>query len=69
MKAKVLITGGAGYIGSILTPMLLKEGYDVTVLDFMYFNQATLLDCCCSFARKTRNLCKQIEKKKGRLRG
>lgn len=46
MKTKILITGGAGYIGSILTPMLLREGYDVTVLDFMYFNQATLLDCC-----------------------
>lgn len=46
MKTKVLITGGAGYIGSILTPLLLREGYDVTVLDFFYFNQATLLDCC-----------------------
>lgn len=46
MKTKILITGGAGYIGSVLTPMLLREGYDVTVLDFMYFNQATLLDCC-----------------------
>ncbi len=46
MKEKILITGGAGYIGSILTPMLLKEGYDVTVLDMFYFNQATLLDSC-----------------------
>lgn len=46
MKEKILITGGAGYIGSILTPMLLNEGYDVTVLDMFYFNQATLLDSC-----------------------
>lgn len=30
---KILITGGGGYIGSILTPALLDAGYDVTVLD------------------------------------
>ncbi|MCL2513258.1 MAG: NAD(P)-dependent oxidoreductase [Oscillospiraceae bacterium] len=43
---KFLITGGAGYIGSVLTPLLLNEGHDVTVLDRFYFNQASLLDCC-----------------------
>jgi len=43
---KILVTGGAGYIGSILTPMLLAEGYQVTVLDNLMFNQASLLDCC-----------------------
>ena len=44
--AKILVTGGAGYIGSVLTPMLLREGHEVTVLDSFLYRQTSLIDCC-----------------------
>ncbi len=40
---KILITGGAGYIGSVLTPLLLEKGYRVRVLDILMYGGTSLL--------------------------
>ncbi len=44
MKAKILVTGGAGYIGSHTTVELQKAGYDVVVLDNLSNSNADVID-------------------------
>jgi len=38
---KVLITGGSGYLGSVITEKLLNNGYSVTILDNLMYNQTS----------------------------
>ena len=45
---RVLITGGAGYIGSVLSELALQAGHDVTVLDNVMYGQHSLLHLCSS---------------------
>ena len=42
MNKRIFITGGAGYVGSLLRSYLLKKGYSVTVYDIMYFTDEFL---------------------------
>jgi len=42
----VLITGGAGYLGSVLTELLLNNGYTVTVIDNLLYKQTSLVPYC-----------------------
>ena len=40
--SKILITGGAGYVGAVLTPYLLDKGHKVTVVDLMIYGEEVL---------------------------
>src|SRR3954470_10915278 len=40
----ILVTGGAGYIGSVLTRRLLERGYQVRILDRLYWGRGPIAD-------------------------
>jgi nucleoside-diphosphate-sugar epimerase len=46
--AKILVTGAAGYIGSIMVPRLLAAGHAVLALDNFMYRQTSLLECCAN---------------------
>jgi len=45
-KKKILITGGAGFLGSVMAPMFLHVGHSVTVLDNFLYRQTSLAGVC-----------------------
>jgi len=46
MSYDILVTGGAGYIGSVMVPHLLEAGFKITVLDNFMYKQNSLLNVC-----------------------
>ena len=39
---KILVTGGAGYVGAVLIPYLLNKGHKITVIDLMIYGEEVL---------------------------
>jgi nucleoside-diphosphate-sugar epimerase len=48
MNLRILLTGGAGYLGSVLCERLLAAGYAVTTVDDMMYQQRSLLHLCAN---------------------
>src|SRR6185312_14538364 len=48
MSSRILVTGGAGYLGSVLCERLLDAGFQVTAIDHLLYGQANLFHLCAN---------------------
>ncbi len=51
IQKKVLVTGGAGYVGAVLVPALVRQGYEVTVYDLMMYGEDVFDGADCDQTR------------------
>ena len=61
MPINILVTGGGGYLGSMMVPALLSTGYKVTVLDNFMYKQNSLGHICDD--RKLEIVCDDVRNK------
>jgi len=64
MNKKILVCGGAGYIGGLTCDILLREGFDVTIYDILLYENHYLKNIPFIYGdiRDTQKLCKEAEK-------
>jgi len=66
---RVLVTGGAGYVGAVLVPKLIAAGYKVTVLDLYMYGEDVLKSSRGESLREVKGDIRDIEAVKQALQG
>ena len=69
MQHTVLVTGGAGYVGGVLVPALLRDGYAVKVVDLYLYGKDVLQDARCPLLQEIQGDIRDTELLKKHLPG
>ena len=64
---KIFVTGGGGYIGTTLVPLLLEKGHAVTVLDRFYFGQESLRERSKANSKELSMICDDTRYFEGKI--